>query len=145
MSCAEEEAEKKYWHLDACKSPWALSCEQKAMELFDAFMGSTAESQIRNAPLLQPSVHLTKACYASFVKFVKAHPGWTCRRRPCTDLEKRHFNVATTGRGFFVDVSYNATKNPAAKQLRISNRPRPNDHDKENTDAEQPVKKLRMD
>ena len=39
--------------------------------------------------LLEPSTHLTNACYKDFITYVKQHIGWSVSRRKLTQEEKQ--------------------------------------------------------
>jgi len=60
--------------------------------------------------LLQPSMHLTQACYRSFRQFVKGHPGWDCKRVKATDEQKREFKEKRSCSVYFVNAIYDPAK-----------------------------------
>ena len=56
--------------------------------------------------LLQPSCHLTEACWKSFRKHVCSLQRWSAKRRVATEQEKKLHGETRKGRVYFVDVIY---------------------------------------
>mmetsp|Transcript_29231 Transcript_29231/g.42913 ORF Transcript_29231/g.42913 Transcript_29231/m.42913 type:complete len:179 (-) Transcript_29231:230-766(-) len=101
----------------ADKSQAAIRRENTAKEKFnearlefeqsDGIKGMKARSTHR-IELLQPSCHLTSACWSTFRKHVIKNDGWTAKRRAATEEEKKASGEKRKGKVYFIDVIYTA-------------------------------------
>lgn len=78
---------------------------------------------VRSHVLLQPSCHLTTACWYTFRQHVHSHPGtlfhgsllrWSTRRRVASPEEKRYSRETRKCKVYFVDVTFTAERRTAA-------------------------------
>lgn len=97
------------------KSAAALRRESQAIELFDALRSQGIPTNKTRRLLLEPSCHLTGACWSTFSRHVRSFPGWTAKRRVATLDEKEASKVKRKGKVYFVEVIYDPAK--AARKL----------------------------
>ena len=113
----------------ADKSQAAIKRENEAKEKFnearkefeksDTIEGMKARSKHR-IELLQPSCHLTDACWSTFRKHVIKNERWTAKRRVATEEEKKASGEKRKGKVYFVDVVYSApSKSAASKKNKV--------------------------
>jgi hypothetical protein len=98
------------------KSAAAIRREDKAKDTFDTSRGeieaeADAAGAAKTIKLLDPSCHLTDACWKTFKKHVLDNRGWThVKRRVATDQEKRAHGEKRKGKCYFVDITYDPRK-----------------------------------
>jgi hypothetical protein len=101
----------------AQKSAAAMWREERARQAFDLLRTEVEPAGISaHRELLRPNCHLTAPCYRSFSKYVKAHAGWTVRRRTATEAEKQAHGERRLGKCYFINVTYHPPACPAYSQ-----------------------------
>ncbi len=91
------------------KSQRALAVEAQAIQAFHALRQSSIPTTATNAfsfVLLQPTSHLTDACFKTFCHHVESFAGWTAHRRVATPTEKQALGCTRKTPCFFVSVSF---------------------------------------
>lgn len=119
------------------KSWNALRLEREAIEAFHKYLETHGTPTVeRTIVLLQPSHHLTHACWKDFSHHVKSVPGWLAKRRLATPEEKladeKTRNVYD--KVYWTDIKYQPSRAKrmaadAAIALHSSKRPANNDDD----------------
>ena len=92
------------------KSAAALRRERQAIELFHALRSQGTPTSKMRRLLLEPSCHLTGACWSTFSKHVRSFPGWMAKRRVATLEEKEASKEKRKGKVYFVDIVYDPAK-----------------------------------
>lgn len=65
--------------------------------------------------LLDPSCHLTQACWKSFRKHVQGCEGWSTRRRAATEAERKEHKVKRKSTAYFTEVTYSVPRDKEVK------------------------------
>lgn len=94
------------------KSNAAQRREDEAKRAFDGMRAATEEGAAKDkdsitVDLLEPSTHLTQPCWTAFNRYVKAHAGWSAKRRIATDEEKKKAKEKRKGKCYFISVTFN--------------------------------------
>lgn len=92
------------------KSEAASRRERLAIELFDSLRSQGTPTTKTRRLFLEPSCHLTGACWSTFSKHVRSFPGWMAKRRVATPEEKLASKVKRKGKVYFVDVIHDPAK-----------------------------------
>ena len=99
----------------ADKSAAAKRRESAAMQAFaDKRAAVEADGVKVTVQLLEPSTHLTTACWTTFSRHVRSHKGWRAKRREATADEKRKAGETRKGKTFFTDVIFTPTNTSAS-------------------------------